>query len=169
MNLLAAAATFGVMTALFQWGWGIGAFGLGTAGPVESFLPVFILPILFGLSTDYQVFLVSRMSEEWARSRDSHRAVRAGQAGTARIITAAAAIMMCVFLAFSLMSQRTVAEFGISLTIAVTLDAFVLRTVCVPAIMHMSGAASWLLPRWLDRRLPHLAIEPAQPASANAG
>jgi RND superfamily putative drug exporter len=169
MNLLAAAATFGVMTALFQWGWGLGAFGLGTAGPVESFLPVFILPILFGLSTDYQVFLVSRMSEEWARSGDSHRAVRAGQAGAARIITAAAAIMICVFLAFSLMSQRTIAEFGISLTIAVALDAFVLRTVCVPAIMHMSGAASWLLPRWLDRRLPHLAIEPAQQALANAG
>jgi putative drug exporter of the RND superfamily len=169
MNLLAAAATFGVMTALFQWGWGIGAFGLGTAGPVESFLPVFILPILFGLSTDYQVFLVSRMSEEWARSGDSHRAVRAGQIGTARIITAAAAIMMCVFLAFSLISQRSIAEFGISLTIAVALDAFVLRTVCVPAIMHMSGAASWLLPRWLDRRLPRFAIEPAQPAPANAG
>ena len=169
MNLLAAAATFGVMTALFQWGWGIGALGLGTAGPVESFLPVFILPILFGLSTDYQVFLVSRMSEEWARSGDSHRAVRAGQVGTARIITAAAAIMMCVFLAFSLMSQRGIAEFGISLTIAVALDAFVLRTVCVPALMHMSGAASWLLPRWLDRRLPHLAIEPAQPVPANAG
>ena len=169
MNLLAAAATFGVMTALFQWGWGIGAFGLGTACLVESFLPIFILPILFGLSTDYQVFLVSRMSEEWARSRDSHRAVRVGQAGTARIITAAAAIMMCVFLAFSLISQRSIAEFGISLTIAVALDAFVLRTVCVPAIMHMSGAASWLLPRWLDRRLPRLAIEPAQPALANAG
>ena len=168
MNLLAAAATFGVMTALFQWGWGIGALGLGTAGPVESFLPVFILPILFGLSTDYQVFLVSRMSEEWARSGDSRRAVRAGQAGTARTITAAAAIMMCVFLAFSFVSQRAIAEFGISLTIAVALDAFVLRTVCVPAIMHMSGAASWLLPRWLDRRLPRLAIEPAQPASANA-
>jgi RND superfamily putative drug exporter len=169
MNLLAAAATFGVMTALFQWGWGIDAFGLGTPGPVESFLPVFIVPILFGLSTDYQVFLVSRMSEEWARSKDSHRAVRAGQAGTARIITAAAAIMICVFLAFSLVSRRDIAEFGISLTIAVALDAFVLRTVLVPAIMHMSGAASWRLPRWLDRRLPRLAIEPAQPAPANAG
>jgi putative drug exporter of the RND superfamily len=130
---------------------------------------VFILPILFGLSTDYQVFLVSRMSEEWARSGDGHRAVRVGQVGTARIITAAAAIMMCVFLAFSLISQRSIAEFGISLTIAVALDAFVLRTVCVPAIMHMSGAASWRLPRWLDRRLPRLAIEPAQPTPANAG
>ncbi|HEU5388196.1 MAG TPA: MMPL family transporter [Streptosporangiaceae bacterium] len=169
MNLLTAAATFGVMTALFQWGWGLRTFGLGTAGPVESFLPVLILPILYGLSTDYQVFLVSRMGEEWARCGDSHRAVRAGQVGTARIITAAAAIMICVFLAFSLMSQRTIAEFGISLTIAVALDAFVVRTVLVPAIMHLSGAASWLLPRWLDRRLPHLAIEPAQQALANAG
>jgi RND superfamily putative drug exporter len=121
---------------------------------------VFILPILFGLSTDYQVFLVSQMNEEWARTRDNHRAVRAGQAGTARVITAAATIMICVFLAFSVMSMRTVAEFGISLTVAVALDAFILRTVLVPAIMHMSGRANWLLPRWLDRRLPHLAIEP---------
>jgi RND superfamily putative drug exporter len=173
MNLLAAAATFGVLTALFQWGWGTGVFGLGPAGPVESFLPVFIVPILFGLSTDYQVFLVGRMNEEWARSTgkssaDSHRAVRAGQAGTARVITAAATIMICVFLAFSVMSQRTIAEFGISLTIAVALDAFLLRTVLVPAIMHLSGTASWLLPGWLDRRLPHLAIEPARHAPAGS-
>jgi len=165
MNLLAAAATFGVLTALFQWGWGIGAFGLGTAGPVESFLPVFILPILFGLSTDYQVFLVSRMSEEWARGRGSHDAIRTGQAGTARVITAAATIMICVFLAFSLMSERTIAEFGISLMVAVTLDAFLLRTVLVPAMMHLFGDANWLLPRWLDRRLPHVAIEPAKAAA----
>src|SRR6202035_5892011 len=120
--------------------------------------------ILSGLSTDYQVFLVSRMSEEWARSGDSHRAVRVGQVGTARIITAAAAIMMCVFLAFSLVSQRAIAEFGISLTIAV-----VLPPVCRPAFMHMSGASSWPLPRWLVPRLPRLAIEPAQPPPANAG
>jgi putative drug exporter of the RND superfamily len=172
MNLLAAAATFGVMTALFQWGWGTSVSGLGTAGPVESFLPVFLLPILFGLSTDYQAFLVSRMNEEWARGAGKHRAdakraVRAGQSGTARVITAAATIMICVFLAFSLMSRRDIAEFGISLTIAATLDAFVLRTVLVPAVMHLSGSASWLLPRWLDRRLPHLAIEPASlPPSA---
>ncbi len=164
MNLLAAAATFGVTTAVFQWGWGLGALALGTPGPVEAFLPVFILPILFGLSTDYQVFLISRMNEEWARSGDSHRAVRAGQAGTARVITAAAAIMICVFVAFSFAGRRDIAEFGISLTIAVALDAFVLRTVLVPAVMHLSGTASWLLPRWLDRRLPHLAIEPREPA-----
>ena len=168
MNLLAAAATFGVLTAFFQWGWGTSTLGMGTAGPVESFLPVFILPILFGLSTDYQVFLVSRMSEEWAHSQDSqdsHRAIRTGQVGTARVITAAATIMICVFVAFSLMSQRTVAEFGVSLTIAVALDAFILRSVLVPAMMHLFGTANWLLPRWLERRLPHLAVEPATTAA----
>jgi len=160
MNLLAAAATFGVLTAFFQWGWGTSAFGLGAASPVEAFLPVFTLAILFGLSTDYQVFLVSRMNEEWARSKDNARAVRTGQAGTARVITAAATIMICVFAAFSLMSQLQVAEFGVSLAAAVALDAFILRTILVPAVMHMSGNANWSLPGWLDRRLPHLAIEP---------
>jgi RND superfamily putative drug exporter len=165
MNLLAAAAAFGVLTAFFQWGWGTGAFGMGAAGPVESFLPVFMLPILFGLSTDYQVFLVSRMSEEWTRSRDNHHAVRTGQVGTARVITAAAIIMICVFLAFSIMSPRSIAEFGVGLMAAVALDAFVLRTVLVPAMMHMAGGANWVLPRWLDQRLPHLTIEPASAAS----
>jgi RND superfamily putative drug exporter len=162
MNLLAAAATFGVLTAFFQWGWGTSAFGLGAASPVEAFLPVFTLAILFGLSTDYQVFLVSRMNEEWARSKDNGRAVRTGQAGTARVITAAATIMICVFVAFSLMGQLAVAEFGIGLAAAVALDAFILRTVLVPAVMHMFGNANWSLPGWLDRRLPHLAIEPRE-------
>ena len=160
MNLLAAAASFGVLTAFFQWGWGTSAFGLGQGSPVEAFLPVFALAILFGLSTDYQVFLVSRMNEEWVRGRDNGRAVRTGQAGTARVITAAATIMICVFVAFSLMGQLAVAEFGIGLAAAVALDAFILRTILVPALMHMFGNANWSLPRWLDRSLPHLAIEP---------
>jgi putative drug exporter of the RND superfamily len=163
MNLLAAAASFGVLTAFFQWGWGTSVFGLGAASPVEAFLPVFMLAILFGLSTDYQVFLVSRMNEEWLRSRDNHRAVRAGQAGTARVITAAATIMICVFVTFSLMDNRDIAEFGIGLAIAVALDAFILRTILVPAVMHMSGNANWSLPGCLDRRLPRLAIEPGEP------
>jgi RND superfamily putative drug exporter len=162
MNLLAAAASFGVLTAFFQWGWGTSAFGLGAASPVEAFLPVFTLAILFGLSTDYQVFLVSRMNEEWARSKDNGRAVRTGQAGTARVITAAATIMICVFVTFALMGQLAVAEFGIGLAAAVALDAFILRTVLVPAVMHMFGHANWSLPGWLDRRLPHLAIEPRE-------
>jgi putative drug exporter of the RND superfamily len=164
MNLLAAAASFGVLTAFFQWGWGTDAFGLGTAGPVEAFLPVVTLAILFGLSMDYQVFLVSRMNEEWVHGRRNSDAVRTGQVETARVITAAATIMICVFLTFSFLGSRDVAEFGIGLAAAVALDAFILRTVLVPAAMHLFGNANWWLPRWLDRRLPHLAIEPPDPA-----
>jgi RND superfamily putative drug exporter len=163
MNLLAAAASFGVLTAFFQWGWGTDAFGLGKAGPVEAFLPVVTLAILFGLSMDYQVFLVSRMNEEWVHGRRNSDAVRTGQVETARVITAAATIMICVFLTFSFLGMRDVAEFGIGLAAAVALDAFILRTVLVPAAMHLFGNANWWLPRWLDRRLPHLAIEPPDP------
>jgi RND superfamily putative drug exporter len=166
MNLLAGAATFGVLTAFFQWGWGTGAFGLGKAGPIEAFLPVVTLAILFGLSMDYQVFLVSRMNEEWVRSHRNATAVRTGQTETGRVITAAATIMICVFLTFSFIGQRDVAEFGIGLAVAVALDAFILRTVLVPAAMHLFGNANWWLPRWLSRRLPHLAIEPPE-ATAN--
>jgi putative drug exporter of the RND superfamily len=168
MNLLAAAASFGVLTAFFQWGWGTDAFGLGQAGPIEAFLPVVTLAILFGLSMDYQVFLVSRMNEEWVHGHRNSDAVRTGQVETARVITAAATIMICVFLTFSFLGQRDVAEFGIGLAAAVALDAFILRTVLVPAAMHIFGNANWWLPRWLDRRLPHLAIEPPDPVGEPA-
>ena len=133
MNLLAAGAAFGVVVAFFQWGWGSERFGLGRAGPVEAFLPVIMLALLFGLSMDYQVFLVSRMHEEWVHSRDNRRAVVLGQATTGRVISAAAAIMISVFAAFALGGQRVVAEFGFGLAAAVFLDAFVLRTVLVPS------------------------------------
>jgi len=141
MNLLAAAASFGVLTAFFQWGWGTDAFGLGQAGPIEAFLPVVTLAILFGLSMDYQVFLVSRMNEEWVRTHRNAAAVRTGQTETGRVITAAATIMICVFLTFSFMGSRDIAEFGIGLAAAVALDAFILRTVLVPAVMHLFGDA----------------------------
>jgi RND superfamily putative drug exporter len=160
MNLLAAAASFGALVAFFQWGWGSNALGLGAAGPIEAFLPPVTLAILFGLSMDYQVFLVSRINEEWVYGRDSRRAIRVGQTQTARVITAAATIMICVFLAFSFTGQRDIAEFGISLAAAVALDAFILRTVLVPAAMHLFGDANWWLPGWKDRLLPHLVIEP---------
>jgi len=162
MNLLAAAASFGVVIAFFQWGWGSDALRLGKAGPVEAILPVMMLAILFGLSMDYQVFLVSRMHEEWLRTRRNRQAVTTGQASTGRVITAAATIMICVFLAFAFGGRRVVAEFGIGLSAAVFLDAFVLRTVLVPALMHMFGRANWWLPRRVDRWLPHLSAEPAE-------
>ncbi len=161
MNLLAAGAAFGVVIGIFQFGWGSEPLGLGRAGPIEAFLPVIMLSILFGLSMDYQVFLVSRMHEEWVHTGKNRYAVTTGQATTGRVITAAAAIMICVFIAFVFGGQRVIAEFGIGLAAAVFLDAFVLRTVLVPAAMHWFGPANWWLPGWLDRALPHLSVEPA--------
>jgi RND superfamily putative drug exporter len=160
MNVLAAGASFGVIVAFFQWGWGSEPIGLGAAGPVEAFLPVIMLSVLFGLSMDYQVFLVSRMHEEWVHTRDNARSVNVGQAQTGRVITAAATIMIAVFIAFVFGGQRVIAEFGVGLAAAVALDAFILRTVLVPSVMHLFGAANWWLPRRLDRRLPHLSVEP---------
>jgi RND superfamily putative drug exporter len=165
MNLLAAAASFGVLVAVFQYGWGLRLLNLGQAGPVESFLPVLMLAVLFGLSMDYEVFLVSRIREEWAVTGDNHRAVRTGQATTGRVIIAAATIMIFVFSAFILSGQQVIGEIGIGLAAAVLLDAFLLRTLLVPALAHLSGRANWWLPRWLDRILPHLSIEPATPSS----
>jgi RND superfamily putative drug exporter len=166
MNLLAAGASFGVLVVFFQWGWGAKLLGLGKPGPVEAFLPVMMLAILFGLSMDYQVFLVSRMHEEWVHGGDSERAVTIGQATTGRVITAAAAIMICVFLAFVLEGQRVIAEFGIGLASAVFLDAVVIRTVLVPSLMHLFGRRNWWLPAALERRLPHLSVEPVQAEAA---
>jgi RND superfamily putative drug exporter len=165
MNLLAAGASFGVVVAFFQWGWGSEWLGLGGAGPVEAFLPVLMLAVLFGLSMDYQVFLVSRMHEEWVNTRDNRRAVILGQAATGRVITAAAAIMICVFAAFIFGGQRVVAQFGVGLATAVMLDAFVLRTLLVPALMHIFGRANWHLPAFVDRWLPRLALEPVKKPS----
>jgi len=164
MNLIAAASSFGVVVAFFQWGWGSNPIGLGGSGPVEAFVPVLMLAILFGLSMDYQVFLVSRMHEEWSHTHDNHKAIRVGQAETAKVITAAATIMICVFVAFILLGQRDIAEFGIGLAAAVALDAFILRTVLVPSLMHLFGEANWALPRWLDKVLPHLTVDPPEEA-----
>jgi putative drug exporter of the RND superfamily len=158
MNLLAAGAAFGVVTAVFQKGFLAGPLGVGT-GPIEAFLPVMMLAILFGLSMDYQVFLVSRMHEEWVNTEDNGHSVRIGQAATGRVITAAATIMILVFGSFLLAGQRVIAEFGIGLASAVFLDAFILRTVLVPAVMHLIGTRNWWLPRGLDRALPRVAVE----------
>ncbi|MFD6112648.1 MMPL family transporter [Streptomyces yangpuensis] len=159
MNVAAVASSFGVVVAIFQWGWGSERLGLGSAGPIEPFLPVIMVSVLFGLSMDYQVFLVSRMYEEWLETGDNRRAVRVGLAETSRVINSAAVIMISVFLAFVLSGDRIIAMFGIALAAAVALDAFVLRTLLVPALMHMLGGANWWLPAWLDRRLPRISIE----------
>ncbi|MFF4601320.1 MMPL family transporter [Streptomyces sp. NPDC001339] len=160
MNIAAVASSFGIVVAIFQWGWGSELLGLGSAGPIEPFLPVIMVSVLFGLSMDYQVFLVSRMYEEWRLTRDNCRAVRVGLAETSRVINSAAVIMIAVFAAFILSGDRIIAMFGIGLASAVALDAFVLRTLLVPALMHLLGGANWWLPSWLDRRLPRISIEP---------
>ncbi|MGK5628780.1 MMPL family transporter [Streptomyces sp. URMC 123] len=162
MNIAAVASSFGVVTAIFQWGWGSELLGLGREGPIEPFLPVIMVSVLFGLSMDYQVFLVSRMYEEWRQTRDNRVAVRVGLAETSRVINSAAVIMIAVFSAFVLSGDRIIAMFGIGLAAAVALDAFVLRTLLVPALMHLLGGANWWLPAWLDRRLPRLSIEPPE-------
>ncbi|MFJ9631192.1 MMPL family transporter [Streptomyces sp. NPDC101175] len=167
MNVAAVAAAFGVVVTIFQWGWGSEFLGLGRAGPVEPFLPVIMVSVLFGLSMDYQVFLVSRMYEEWLETGDNRRAVRVGLAETSRVINSAAVIMISVFLAFVLSGDRVIAMFGIALASAVALDAFVLRTLLVPALMHLLGGANWWLPRRLDRVLPRISIEPPECRAAH--
>ncbi|WP_329223983.1 MMPL family transporter [Streptomyces sp. NBC_01485] len=164
MNLVAAAASFGVLTAVFQWGWGLELLGLGKEGPINAFLPVIMLSLLFGLSMDYQVFLVSRMHEEWVHTKDNARAVRVGLAETGRVINSAALIMVCVFLAFVLSGDSGAAMAGVGLAAAVALDAFILRTALVPAAMHLLGDSNWWLPAGLEKRLPHLAVEPKEEA-----
>jgi putative drug exporter of the RND superfamily len=166
MNLLAVGASFGLVVAVFQWGWGSSVIGSGT-GPVESFLPIIMIAILFGLSMDYQVFLVSRMHEEWVNTGNNEGAIIHGQANTGRVISAAALIMICVFLAFAVGGERIIAEFGIGLGGAVLIDALVLRTVLVPALMHFFGKANWWMPKWLDRIVPHLAVEAADSHAAS--
>ena len=164
MNLIAAAASFGVLVAIFQWGWGTELLGVGKEGPITAFLPVIMLSLLFGLSMDYQVFLVSRMHEEWVHTKDNARAVRVGLAETSRVINCAALIMICVFSAFVLSGDMEGAMAGIGLAAAVALDAFILRTALVPAAMHMLGNSNWWLPAGLEKRLPHLAVEPKEEA-----
>ena len=159
MNLLSVGAALGVMNAVFGWGWGSSILGISGPAPVEVFLPVIMFSVLFGLSMDYEVFLVSRMHEQWVQTGDNRVAVTYGQAATGRVITAAASIMILVFLSFLLAGNIIIQQFGVGLAAAIIIDAFVVRTALVPALMHLFGRANWWLPGWLDRRLPHLAVD----------
>ncbi len=160
MNLLSIAAAFGIVTAVFQWGWLGGLFGVSRPGPVESFLPVMLFAILFGLSMDYEVFLVMRIHEEWLRTGDNGTAVQRGLAATGGTITAAAAIMIVVFGSFILGGQRIIKEFGVGLAAAIFVDAVIIRTALVPSLMLLMGKANWWFPAWLDRVLPRIHVEP---------
>jgi RND superfamily putative drug exporter len=175
MNLLSVGAGLGALNAVFHWGWGSSILGLSGTGPIDTFVPVVMFSVLFGLSMDYLVFLVSRIQEEWHQLhhapqpdlaglsgraiRRNHQAVTAGLAGSGRIIGGAAGIMILVFGSFLLGGHRVLAEFGFALGFSVLIDALVIRGLLVPALMHLIGPANWTLPAWLDRRLPQLAVE----------
>jgi RND superfamily putative drug exporter len=163
MNLLSIAAAYGVLVAVFEWGWGKGLIGLEHTVPINPFLPLMMFAILFGLSMDYEVFLLSRVREEYVATRDSHHSVVSGLSSSARVITSAALIMMSVFGAFVLGDDVNGKMFGIGLSVAVFLDATLVRMVLVPATMSLVGRANWWLPRWLDRILPHLDLDGGQP------
>jgi RND superfamily putative drug exporter len=159
MNLLSIGAAYGVMVAVFQWGWGKDLIGVAKEGPVEAFVPMMLFAIVFGLSMDYEVFLLSRIKEEYDRTGDNATAVADGLAVTARVITAAAAVMVSVFAGFVLGDDRAIKVFGLGLATAVFLDATVVRLLLVPATMELLGDRNWWLPKWLDRRLPRIHVE----------
>jgi RND superfamily putative drug exporter len=159
MNLLSVGAAYGVIVAIFQWGWGASLIGVGKAGPVEAWAPMMLFAIVFGLSMDYEVFLLSRMKEEFDRTGDNASAVADGLAVTARVITAAAIIMVCVFSAFVLGVDRQLKLFGLGMAVAVFVDATIVRMILVPATMELLGARNWWIPTWLDRILPRLDVE----------
>jgi RND superfamily putative drug exporter len=187
MNVLSVGAALGALNAVFHWGWGSSLLGLSGTGPIDAWLPVLLFSVLFGLSMDYEVYLVSRIHEEWQHRRGVYAptdrsvqrrlnatnslAVTSGQAKSGRVIAGAAGIMILVFGSFMLGGMRQMAEFGFGLAFAVLVDAFVIRMMAVPAIMHLAGRSNWWVPRWLGRRLPQVAIEnddqPAIPVPDN--
>lgn len=158
MNLLSIAAAYGVLVAVFQWGWGGGVIGIERGAPIESFQPIMMFAILFGLSMDYEVFLISRIREEYLRTGDNSEAVARGLSTTTRVISAAAAIMTAVFLSFAFGDLRLIKEFGLGLATAIFLDATIIRLVLVPSTMHLLGDANWWFPHWLDRAVPRLGV-----------
>ena len=158
MNLLSIGGALGATVLVFQKGFLSGVFGINPA-PVEPWIPVLMFAVVFGLSMDYEVFLISRVREEWIRTRNATTAVADGIAYTGRVISAAAAIMICVFLSFVLGDQRSLKEFGFGLAAAVFLDAIVIRCVLLPAVLEILGERTWWLPHWIDARLPRIRIE----------
>jgi len=163
MNLLSIGASLGIVVAVFQLGWAGSLFGIA-GGPIMAFLPVMVFAIVFGLSMDYEVFLVSRVHEEWTHGADTTSALREGLIRTGRVITAAAAVMVVVFASFVGGGERVIEMFGLALAAAVFGDAFVIRILLLPATLQLLGRSVWWFPRWLDRRLPRFALEPPAPA-----
>ena len=159
MNLISVAAAYGVVTAVFQLGWGSSLIGLDHSIPIVSFVPLLMFAILFGLSMDYEVFLLTQMKEHFKETGDARAAVVQGLANTGRVITSAAAIMVCVFTSFVLVEDPVVKEFGVGLAVAIAIDSTLVRCLLVPAVMVLLGEKAWWLPGWLDKIVPHISIE----------
>ena len=159
LNLLSIGAAYGVLVMVFQWGWGKELIGLEATVPIVSFIPMFMFAILFGLSMDYEVFLLSRVREEYLASGDNDSSVIHGIASTARVITSAALIMISVFLGFVLGDDPVIKMMGLGLATAIFVDATIVRIILVPATMKLMGDANWWIPGWLDRILPTIDIE----------
>ena len=159
MNLLSIGAAYGVIVAIFQWGWASNLIGVDKPGPIEAWVPMMLFAIVFGLSMDYEVFLLSRIKEEYDRTGDNGLAVADGLAVTARVITAAALIMVCVFSAFVLGDERSLKLFGLGLAAAVAIDATIVRMLLVPATMELLGNRNWWIPKWIDKLLPKIDVE----------
>ena len=166
LNLLSISAAYGVVVAVFQWGWGRSLLGVSENVPIESYVPVLMFAIVFGLSMDYEVFLLTRVKEGWDRTHDHHRAVAGGLSATGRVISCAALIMVSVFTAFVANNEVVIKMLAIGLATSVLLDATVVRLLLVPAVMYLLGRSSWWLPGWLDRLLPHIDLEGGEPATA---
>jgi RND superfamily putative drug exporter len=162
MNLLSIGASYGVLTAIFQYGWLAKAIGLSGSVPIVSYVPLFMFAVLFGLSMDYEVFLVSQIEEHVHAGEDNKSSVVSGLVTSARVITAAALIMVFVFGSFVLNGDPTIKQFGIGLAVAVVLDATVVRCLLVPALMLLMGKVNWWMPKWLQRIVPHVSIEGAE-------
>jgi putative drug exporter of the RND superfamily len=168
LNILSIGAAYGVIVAIFQWGWGASLIGLHTTVPIPAYVPMLVFCIVFGLSMDYEVFLLSRIHEAWISTGDAHRAVAIGIGATAKVITTAAAIMVVVFTSFVLNTDPTVKMLAIGMAFAVLIDASLVRMVLVPSVMSLLGAHAWWMPRWLDRIVPQLRIEGGAAAPEDA-
>jgi putative drug exporter of the RND superfamily len=167
MNVTSIAAAYGIVVAVFQWGWGGQLLGI-EGGPINPYIPMMLFAIVFGLSMDYEVFMLSRIREEYDRTGDAASSVADGLASTARVITAAAAIMVVVFASFMLEDVRELKLFGLGLALAVLLDATLIRMLVVPATMELLGERNWWIPRWLDRILPRIQVEgPSEPGGSS--
>jgi putative drug exporter of the RND superfamily len=166
LNLLSVGAAYGVLVAVFQWGWGGSLIGLDHHGPIASYLPLFLFVILFGLSMDYHVFILSRIREGFDRGLSTHEAIKRGVTHSAGVITSAAVVMVAVFATFATLSVVSMKQLGVGLAVAVLLDATIVRGLLLPAVMGMLGERNWYLPRWLDRVLPEVTHEPYSPPIA---